>query len=263
MSQPIYLKSLLWDQYFCNLPKKSKSCWNDPMILKGTFMLESPYFLLFRQFPLFRQLDHSIVVPQKLDISDFRGIKYNDATTNSYQFVGAINFEGNSTTTGHYVAYWKCSSRVIKMNDSNIQHYSDNILNSKQFISTSHTLFDISTSCLEPENEVLQEYVLRLPLHRDKFKTLSWNILNQHQSTFISRKSIDLCFIMNLLMISSFIWETFLRYQLSTNTITLWKVSVFSPNVGKYGPEKLPIRTLSMQWMVSWLGKNAVAQYLS
>ena len=75
------------------------------MILKGTFMLESPYFLLFRQFPLFRQLDHSIVVPQKLDISDFRGIKYNDATTNSYQFVGAINFEGNSTTTGHYVAY--------------------------------------------------------------------------------------------------------------------------------------------------------------
>ena len=105
MSQPIYLKSLLWDQYFCNLPKKSKSCWNDPMILKGTFMLESPYFLLFRQFPLFRQLDHSIVVPQKLDISDFRGIKYNDATTNSYQFVGAINFEGNSTTTGHYVAY--------------------------------------------------------------------------------------------------------------------------------------------------------------
>ena len=39
------------------------------MILKGTFMLESPYFLLFRQFPLFRQLDHSTVVPQKLDIS--------------------------------------------------------------------------------------------------------------------------------------------------------------------------------------------------
>ena len=37
-------------------------------------MLESPYFLLFRQFPLFRQLDHSTVVPQKLDISDFVGL---------------------------------------------------------------------------------------------------------------------------------------------------------------------------------------------
>ena len=93
------------------------------------------------------------------------------------------------------------------MNDSNIQHYSDNILNSKQFISTIHTLFDISTSCLEPENKVLQEYVLRLPLDRDKFKTLSWDILNQHQSTFISRKSIDLCFIMKLLMIFLLCWR--------------------------------------------------------
>ena len=76
------------------------------------------------------------------------------------RFVGSINFEDNSTTTGHrslccYANQWtgfymitasvmkelKCSTGVIKINDSNIQHYSDIILESTQLISTNHTLF--------------------------------------------------------------------------------------------------------------------------
>ena len=93
----------------CNLFTKSKSCCDDPVILHGTFILESPQVLLISTV---RSLDNlvviqtQIVVPQKLDISDFRGIKYNDDANNSYQFVGSVNFDGNFTTTGHYVAYW-------------------------------------------------------------------------------------------------------------------------------------------------------------
>ena len=90
------------------LTSKSKSWYDDPVILQGTFMLESSQVLLISTF---RSLDNltviktQIVVPQKLDISNFRGIKHNDVTTNSYQFVGLINFEDNSTTADHYVAY--------------------------------------------------------------------------------------------------------------------------------------------------------------
>ena len=36
-----------------------------------------------------------------------------------------------------------------------------------------------------------------------------------------------------------------LQYKSIAAIITAWKVSVFSPNAGKYGPEKLRIRTLS------------------
>ena len=36
-----------------------------------------------------------------------------------------------------------------------------------------------------------------------------------------------------------------LQYKSIAAIITAWKVSVFSPNAGKYGPEKLWIRTLS------------------
>ena len=90
----------------------------------------------------------------------------NDATANSYEFIASINFEGNSTTTGHYVAQIKCSTGAIKINDSNIEHYSDSVLDSKYFMSTTHTLFCISTSCLESENELLQKYVLRLSIQR-------------------------------------------------------------------------------------------------
>ena len=102
-----------------------------------------------------------------------------DVAANNCQFVGSINFEGNSTTVDHCVAYLKGSTRVIKINESNILHYSDSILESKQFMSTTHTLFYISTSCLESENEVLQDYIIMG--------------YSESTSTFISPKSIDLC----------------------------------------------------------------------
>ena len=54
----------------------------------------------------------------------------------------------------------------MKINDSSTQRYSDSILESKQFMNTTYALFYISTSCLESENEVLQDYVLRLSLQR-------------------------------------------------------------------------------------------------
>ena len=91
-------------------------------MLQGTFLLETLQVLLISTV---RSL-----VPQKY-ISDFRGIKHYVVVTNSYQFVGSINFEDNSTTTGHYVAYLKCSTGVIKINDSDTQHHSESILQSK------------------------------------------------------------------------------------------------------------------------------------
>ena len=81
---------------------KSKYCCNDPVFLQGTFILKSPQALLISTV---RSLDNlvviktQIVVPQNLKVSDFRGVKYNDAETNTYQFVGSINFEGSSTNT--------------------------------------------------------------------------------------------------------------------------------------------------------------------
>ena len=79
-------------------------------------MLKYPQALLISTFRLldnFAVIKTLIVVLQKLDISDFRGIKHNVVTTNSYQFVRSINFEGNSTAAGHYVAYVKFSTGVI------------------------------------------------------------------------------------------------------------------------------------------------------
>ena len=54
---------------------------------------------------------------------------------------------------------------------------------------TTHTLFYIRTSCLESQNEVLQDYVLRLALQMQA-KTLSWDILSQHQQLSPSNQSI-------------------------------------------------------------------------
>ena len=58
-------------------------------------------------------------------------------------------------------------------------------------MSTIHTLFYIVTSYLEFENEVLQEYVLRLPLQRQVQDIILG--YSEPTSAFISRKSIDLC----------------------------------------------------------------------
>ena len=116
---------------FWQITSKSKFWCDDLVIQQGTLILESPQVLLVSTF---RSLDNlvviktQIVVPQKLDIPDFRKIKHNVVTANSSQFVGSINFEGNSSTTGHHVAYWNYSTGVIKLNDSSIQHYSDSIL---------------------------------------------------------------------------------------------------------------------------------------
>ena len=199
LSQPTNLKSFIWGQCFCSLLTKSKSSYDDPVILQGTFMLQSPQVLLIS---LVRSLDHLLVIKtqiavlQKLDISDFRGIKYSDDATNGYQPVGSINSEGNSTTTVHHVAYLKCSTGVIRINDSNIQHYSDSILESKQFMSTSHTLFYVSTSCIESENEVLQDYVLRLHLQRKVQDILGYSeptstLSSSNQSIFASVEIIN------------------------------------------------------------------------
>ena len=89
------MMSLLWGQYSCSLLTKSKSCCNDPVILQGTFILESPQVLVIstvRSLDSLVVIKTQIVVPQKLDISRFCGNKYNDDATNAYQFVGSFNF---------------------------------------------------------------------------------------------------------------------------------------------------------------------------
>ena len=78
-------------------------------------------------------------------------------STNTYQCTGSINFEVNT------VAYLKCFTWVIKINDGKIQHYGDNVLNSNQFMSTTHTF--LYEHYLKSESEVLK-YVLRVPLQR-------------------------------------------------------------------------------------------------
>ena len=59
-----------------------------------------------------------------------------------------------------------------------------------QFESTTYTLFYISTSCLESENEVLEKDVLRIPLHRQVQDIILG--YSEPTSTFIYCKSIDL-----------------------------------------------------------------------
>ena len=58
-------------------------------------------------------------------------------------------------------------------------------------MSTTHTLFYISTSCLESENQVLQDYVLPLPLQRQVQQIILG--YSEPTSAFTSRKSIYLC----------------------------------------------------------------------
>ena len=95
MCQPTNLMSFLWDQYFCNLPTKSKSCCDHPVILQGTFILKSPQVLIISTA---RSLDNltiirtQVVELQKLDTSDLRGNKYNDHVIKTYQFVRSFNF---------------------------------------------------------------------------------------------------------------------------------------------------------------------------
>ena len=58
-------------------------------------------------------------------------------------------------------------------------------------MSTTYTFFYISNNCLKPEIEVLQDYVLRLPIQRQvQDIILGYSELT---STFISRKSVDVC----------------------------------------------------------------------
>ena len=66
-------------------------------------------------------------MPQSLIIFDFQVIKYNGPTTNTSELLGSINFDRNSTITGHYAAYSISSNGVIKINYSNIQHHCDSI----------------------------------------------------------------------------------------------------------------------------------------
>ena len=65
------------------------------MILQGTFVLKSPRVLVIstvRSLDNFTIIKIKVVVLQKLDISDFRGVKYNDHAIKTYQFVGSFNF---------------------------------------------------------------------------------------------------------------------------------------------------------------------------
>ena len=164
------------------------------MILQCTFMLESPRVLpisTVRSLDNFAVIKTQIVASQKLSISNFRGIKQNVVATSSCQFVEFINSEDNSTMSGHYLAYLKRFTDVIKINDSNNQHYSGSIIESKQFMSITHALLYMSTSCLESVNELLQDYVLHFSL-----QGIVQDIILRYSeptSTFISRKSIDLC----------------------------------------------------------------------
>ena len=168
---------------------KSKSWCDNPVILQGTFLLESSQVLHIStviSLDKFAFIKTQIIVPQKLDVFDFREIKHNVVTTNSYQFLGSIHFEGTSRTTG-------CKHP--------------------------HALFYIITSCLESENEVLQDYLLRVSLKRQVQDIILG--YSEPTSTFISRKSINIC-ISGKLNDKIINGEIFLRYQLSTNTMVSW-----------------------------------------
>ena len=129
-----------------------------------------------------------------------------------------VNSEGNSTTTVHHVSYLKCYTGVIRINDSNIQHYSNSILESKQFMSTSHTLFYVSTSCIESENEVLCT-ASSPPVESLRHLGIFWANIN-----IIIVKSIDLCISGNYKWFFYHLGEIFFRYQLFTNcnAIVCW-----------------------------------------
>ena len=63
MSQPTNLISVLWDQYFCNLSTKLKSCCDDPVILQGTFIVKYPQILLISTV---RSLDNFAVIKTQI-----------------------------------------------------------------------------------------------------------------------------------------------------------------------------------------------------
>ena len=86
----------------------------------------------------------------------------------------------------------------------------------RQVVSTTHALFYISTSCLESENEVLQDYLLSFPPQRQVQDIILR--YSEPASTFFSRKSIDLC-ISGKFNDETVNGEIFLRYQLSTNAM--------------------------------------------
>ena len=89
--------SPLGSQYFCNLPTKSKFCCDDLVILQGTFILNSSQVLLISTVRSIYDLvviKPQVVVPQKLVISDFPAVKYNDDAINTYQFVGSVKLSG-------------------------------------------------------------------------------------------------------------------------------------------------------------------------
>ena len=106
----------------------------------------------------------------------------------------------------------------VKISDSSIQHFSDGILSIKRLISNTHALFYISTSCLESENEVLQDYVSRLSLQRQIQDTIlgyskpKSTFNSRNQSIFASVESLMMKLLMERLLI-------FPRYQLSTNAM--------------------------------------------
>ena len=88
-------------------------------------------------------------------------------------------------------------------------------------MSTTYTLFYISNNCLKPEIEVLQDYLLRLPIQRQVQDIILG--YSEPTSTFISRKSIDVCIsgkrnyeVINVFLLS---WRDLSRYQLFTNAI--------------------------------------------
>ena len=76
------------------------------------------------------------------------------------------------------------------------------VLPQRQVVSTTHALFYSSTSCLESENEMLQDYLLRLSFQRQVQDIILW--YSETTSTFISSKSSVESLMMKLLMERSF-----------------------------------------------------------
>ena len=78
-------------------------------------------------------------------------------------------------------------------------------------MSTTHTLFYISTSCLESENEVLQKYVLRIPILKQVqdiilgYSEPASTFTSTNQSIFGSVESL----MMKLLMAFILSWREF------------------------------------------------------
>ena len=90
------------------------------------------------------------------------------------------------------------------------------VIPQRQVVSKTHALFYTSTSCLESENEVLQDYFLRLSVQRQVQDFILG--YSEPTSTIISHKSIDL-YINGKLNDEIINGEIFLRYKLPTKAI--------------------------------------------